>query len=216
MRKKIILTLLTFLVFALTGACVFLYYQYQTMKNQLNNNEAKQLLKEVGKLMMLPENEIPTVATVTDIKKLKNQPFFAKAVNGDKVMIFNNAKLAILYSPKMKKIINVGPLNIVSPAPKSTQAKIIIWNGTDTSGLGGTVEKQLQKEFPGITITKLGDAKEKYSKTIIIILNPQAKNAAENLAEFFSASISELPAGEIKPVSGDILVILGKDTPSTF
>jgi hypothetical protein len=65
----------------------------------------------VGLLIVLPKNETPTIATVSDPSVLKNQAFFVDAKKGDKVLIYTNAKKAILYDPVIKKIINVAPVN---------------------------------------------------------------------------------------------------------
>lgn len=72
--------------------------------------EVTRLVERVGRLMSLP-NEEPTVATVTDLEKLKDQPFFLNAKNGDKVLIFSAARKAVLYDPTANKIIEVAPLN---------------------------------------------------------------------------------------------------------
>ena len=89
--------------------------------------EVDLLVNEVGKLITLPSDEKPTVATITDIEKLKDQPFFANAKNGDKVLIYTNAKKAILYRSEEKKIIEVGAVNInqtsPSPAPEGEEEK---------------------------------------------------------------------------------------------
>lgn len=80
--------------------------------------ETADIIDRVGKLTELP-NETPTVATISDVSKLASQPFFAKAQNGDKVLIYTNAKRAILYRPSTNKIIEIGPVNFPTP----TQAK---------------------------------------------------------------------------------------------
>ncbi len=84
--------------------------------------EVDALVAEVGKLIDLPKDEKPTVATVTDIDKVKDQPFFKNAKNGDKVLIYTNANKAILYRPSEKRIIEVGAVNINqgSPSPSPT------------------------------------------------------------------------------------------------
>ena len=97
-------------------------YYFYSQKTSLSNpqdpkkqaQEDKKLIAEIGKLMELPAGENPTVATVTDITKLNNQPFFQKAKNGDKVLIYQNAQKAILYSTVSKKILNVAPFNVGS------------------------------------------------------------------------------------------------------
>ena len=75
-----------------------------------NQNESQSLLATVGKLMILPEGENPTIATVSDLSKLQNQPFFKNAEVGDKVLIYNQSKKAILFRPSTSKIIEYAPL----------------------------------------------------------------------------------------------------------
>lgn len=70
-----------------------------------------ELISQVGKLIILPENEQPTIATVSDLSKLAGQPFFAKAEVGDKVLIYQQAKKAILFRPSTNQIIELAPLN---------------------------------------------------------------------------------------------------------
>ena len=84
-------------------------------------SEVDSLVSEVGKLIELPTDERPTVATVSDAEKVKTQAFFAKAANGDKVLIYTNAKKAVLYRPSEKRIIEVGAVNInQQPQPTGT------------------------------------------------------------------------------------------------
>lgn len=83
--------------------------------------EANALVAKVSKLMALPADETPTIATVTDASIVKDQPFFAQAQNGDKVLIYQKAGKAILYRESENKIIEVGAVNfnqaVESPAP---------------------------------------------------------------------------------------------------
>ncbi|PIR80160.1 MAG: hypothetical protein COU25_01495, partial [Candidatus Levybacteria bacterium CG10_big_fil_rev_8_21_14_0_10_35_13] len=71
----------------------------------------------------------PTIATITDKSQLSTQPFFNNAVDGDKVLVYANAKKAILYRPSTDKIIEVAPVNItspsVSPTPTATPSAVI-------------------------------------------------------------------------------------------
>src|SRR3990172_1087757 len=86
--------------------------------------EVNSLVTDVGKLIELPKDESPTVATVTDSEKVKEQAFFVNSKNGDKVLIYTNARKAILYRPSEKRIIEIGAVNInqqeepqVEPSP---------------------------------------------------------------------------------------------------
>lgn len=74
--------------------------------------EADAVVRQVARHMVLPDGETPTVATVSDPSKLKDQRFFANAKKGDKVLIYSGAQKAILYDPQADRIIEVAPVNI--------------------------------------------------------------------------------------------------------
>ncbi len=115
LENKIILVIIC--VGALVAAIVPSVYFYQKyQKTQVRTvDEAK---KAIGKLMVLPEGEEPTLATIADITKLEGQPFFSKAQNGDQILIYMTSRKAILYRPSLGKIIDVGPLAILpTPTP---------------------------------------------------------------------------------------------------
>lgn len=72
-----------------------------------NTSSDAAIIAQVGSLVALPAEEIPTLATVSDKSKLANQPFFEKAENGDKVLIYEVAGKAYLYRPSQNKVIEV-------------------------------------------------------------------------------------------------------------
>lgn len=107
---------------------VFVYQQslkaksFQKELEELKQNpqkateeETKALLDKVGALIEMP-NEQPTIATVTDLAPLKDQPFFANAQVNDKVLIFSVAKKAVLYRPSTNKVIEIAPVDLDAPA----------------------------------------------------------------------------------------------------
>lgn len=102
------------------GTAFFFYEKFQEVKRdpqRVAQEEVRTLIRRVGELIVLPEGEEPTVATVTDPERLRDQAFFAKAKKGDKVLIYTNAKRAILYDPAGHKIVEVAPVSIgASPA----------------------------------------------------------------------------------------------------
>jgi hypothetical protein len=119
-QKLASLGLLVFAVISVVAA-VYLYKQNVELRRNsqaVTESEIKDLIAKVGKLIILPSGEQPTIATVADPDKLKNQSFFANASKDDKVLIYTNARKAILYSPSQNKIIEVAPINI-GPAPEA-------------------------------------------------------------------------------------------------
>src|SRR3972149_319717 len=76
------------------------------------DEELKRVLEKVGRLVLLPEGETPTLATVTDKKLLSGQAFYKNAENGDKVLIYAVAKKAFLYRPSTNKIIEIAPVTV--------------------------------------------------------------------------------------------------------
>lgn len=88
---------------------------------QSSQKEMKDLLSQIGKLIVLPEGEQPIIATVNDPEQLKGQAFFANAKKGDKVLIYNVARKAILYSPELNRVIDIAPLSAPSPTATPKQ-----------------------------------------------------------------------------------------------
>lgn len=104
---------------AIVGLILAGYFYYELRKARQNpqiqsQKEVKNLVSRVGRIVVLPEGETPTVATVSDPEVLKNQSFFSRAEKDDKVLIYSESKKAILYRPSINKIIEMAPLSIGS------------------------------------------------------------------------------------------------------
>lgn len=207
---------------------IYFYIQFKSAQTRISNpsqfasEDAKNLVATVSKLMTLPTEETPTVATVNDKEKLKNQPFFAKSENGDKVLIYTNAKKAILFRPSINKIIDVAPVNIgpaasasATPATAVVDAgpmlKFTILNGTSIVGLTKKYETELKTKVKNADVTEKDNAKSKtYEKTLLVDVKGTMKAEAKQLATELGIMESTLPSGEATP-SGDFLIILGVD-----
>lgn len=112
--KKFFLGLLIIIFLAVVGLGGYAAFQ---AKKHPKTATAQDTIAEVGKLIALP-NETPSVATISDLKPLEGQEFFKDAAIGDKVLIFNTAKKAVLYRPSVHKVINVAPLGENQSAPQ--------------------------------------------------------------------------------------------------
>ena len=113
--QKTLKILLGIVFIALIGISIYYYHQYQKLKadpNAVAQEEMKTVTTEVSKIMELPQGEDPTVATVSDESKLKDQEFFQNAQDGrqDSDLYQCQRGIRILYRPSANKIINVAPL----------------------------------------------------------------------------------------------------------
>jgi hypothetical protein len=126
--KKTLAPVLIIVLLILAAGALFLYVQVSALKQDPEaaaRKEAEDLVAVVGKLILLPKDEVPTVATVSDPSKLSDQAFFTKAKVGDKVLLYPTARKAYLYDPKANKVLEVAPINLgdtgrttPAPAPK--------------------------------------------------------------------------------------------------
>jgi len=120
---KIALIIMIIIAAAALGGCAWLYTKYTAVKQQASalatpagqqemaKLEVQALLDKIGKLIVLPAGEEPTVATITDADALKKeQQFYQDASNGDKVVIYVQAKKAVIYNEAKNILVNVGPI----------------------------------------------------------------------------------------------------------
>jgi hypothetical protein len=167
------------------------------------------------------------LATVTDASKLNSQRFFKDAQNGDEVLIYALASKAILYRPKINKIVEVAsvqPVDQNSPSSAnaqltqtsaqvvSNQVQLALDNGTQTIGLTTKLAKTITDKFPDVVIqSKETAARNDYQQTIIIDISGKYEQRVSDLATFLGAKVAPLPQGENLPAA-DILVIFGKSS----
>jgi hypothetical protein len=179
-----------------------------------NQNEAKDLVEAVKKLIVLPEGENPTIATVTDLEKLKGQAFFQNAQIGDKVLIYTDSKKAVLYRPSSNQIVEIAPLGLNSTpgaeTSQSTKISVEIRNASGKTGMASLLKQKLSAE-PEFDIQKTGNASKVLDQTLIVDLSGgKNQQAAEKLASITKGKVVQtLPEGEV--ASGtEILILIGK------
>lgn len=150
-KKSALIIVLTLVLLALIGLTVWKFIDLRNENNQLRselNSTTEELttlrdelisdpngaiersqeertaaiLELVGKLYELPEGETPTIATVQDVEKLRDQPFFEGARNGDILIVFDESSTAILFRPDENRLVKVGPINVQSETPSPATA----------------------------------------------------------------------------------------------
>lgn len=121
----ITITIFVFLIVAVATSWYFYAQWKKALITQLAGSsdaiEIQQIVATISQGMVLPEGEDPTIATVIDREQLQDQQFFANAENGDKVLIYTNARKAILYRPSTQKIIEVAPIFFEDQAQGQTE-----------------------------------------------------------------------------------------------
>jgi hypothetical protein len=208
------------------AAAGYYYYQYQVISGNAGDKAVKKAVAQVGKLMILPD-EVPTLATVTDATKLNSQRFFRNAQNGDEVLIYSLASKAILYRPKINKIVEVAsvqPVDTTVPSSANAQLtqasaqevnaqmQLALDNGTQTVGLTNKLAKTITDKFPDVVISsKETAARNDYQQTIIVDITGKYEQRISDLATFLGAKVASLPQGEDRP-NADALVIFGKSS----
>lgn len=206
------------LILAGIGGTYYFYKQYNKTKamlsdpNAVDKAESEATLSKIKKLMILPSDENPSIATVLDAGKLKDQPFFANAENGDKVVIYTKSQIAILYSPGKNLIVNVAPISSGENISQTqTEAvKMALYNGTGTTGLTQVAQTSLQSKFTNLTTVSRSNAtKSDYQKSLVIDLTGKNATLASSIASFINADVTALPEGETPSTGADILIIIG-------
>lgn len=226
-KRKIILIAMLLIFFGGVGGVIKLSKENQQLKteiqvlkedpNKIAKEETARVVALVGKLVILPEGEEPVVATVTDKEKLKDQPVFAKAENGDKILIYSAAQKAYIYNPTRNVIVDVVPVNTgdgsitITGTDINNPLKVVLVNGTKTAGLTNTLEQRIKdKKVLGISVTAKSTAKTTdYQKTLVIDLTGKWGGQAIQLAQLVGGEVATQSA-EDRPVA-DLMVIVGSN-----
>ncbi|MBX4206308.1 hypothetical protein KW784_00740 [Candidatus Parcubacteria bacterium] len=118
--------ILLFLTVALLGSTAYLGKTVYDMRKPALSAEAqvRKLVEEVGQAIILPQDELPTVAKVADASQLSDQPFFANARTGDNILIFEKSKKAVLWRPSVRRVVEVSSLAAAAASvPKPEEVK---------------------------------------------------------------------------------------------
>lgn len=142
MKKTFIIIWIVILLGSITAGFGYILKMYLDSRSQLSAlktqmalgasptpaNESE-IVNKVASHILLPDEE-PKIITVQNVEELrKQQPFFEKAENGDKVLVFSQK--VILYNPTLDKIIEIAQIrpdqgqNPIQVNPDATPSNII-------------------------------------------------------------------------------------------
>jgi hypothetical protein len=190
--------------------------------------QVQEFLDKLQSIALVPLDEAPTLATIVDISKLREEAFFKNAEIDDKLFVYQQAQLAILYRPSVEKIVNMATLfdqsggKAKSPASpqvqgSSTQAtsgaqlqyKLAVYFATDSSLLRAKVGKALNT-MPSIEVVKEALTRETtYTGVTIVDLKGGQSTIVTELVKKLGGEKGSLPEGEDKP-DADILAIVAE------
>lgn len=151
-KRRYIILIIVFIAFLLLSASAFYYYnQYTMLKSNpsaLSESQTKELMTDVGKLMSLPSDETPQVATVVNPNLVQEHTPFTQTQTGDIILIYKGIKRAILYRPSQHRIIDVAAVIIGTASPTTMPQPSAIINTTPTLTASSTAKPKLRVVNP--------------------------------------------------------------------
>lgn len=183
--------------------------------------QVQEFLDKLQSIALVPLDEAPTLATIVDTSKLREEVFFKNAEIDDKLFVYQQAQLAILYRPSVEKIVNMATLfdqsggKQVKGASKQAssgaqlQYKLAVYFATDSASLRAKVGKALNT-IPSVEVVKEALTRETtYTGVIIVDLKGGQSTIVTELAKKLGGETGSLPEGEDKP-DADILAIIAE------
>lgn len=96
------------------GLTIFLIFGDAKSDTERGEAEVKAVMSRVSRHYLLPSDETPALATITDKGKLTS-PVFKQAEDGDNVLIYQKYKMAVIYRPSKDRIVAIVPVTIDEP-----------------------------------------------------------------------------------------------------
>lgn len=201
----------------------------------MEKNDILALISSVSNLILINNDEEPTIATVQDADSLRisNPSFYKDAENGDRLLVWSDK--AVLYSTKMNKLLAVMPifgnttntLNVTATSTSWTasttvmatstiqaeNAVVDVRNGTSVAGRAKLMANLIKAQ--NIKTGVIGDAiNRNYEVTAIFNLSDKPFTATlKALVETTKGQIKDISDAEkaVYKGMGDIVIVAGKD-----
>lgn len=120
----------TFVIVAMIIGLGWFANEYMNTKNQIKQltdpktsgqTEIQIITGVVSRVIDLPKDEEPDLATVNDISKLQGKSFFKNAQNGDKLLVYPRAQKLLIFRPVENKVIEYSSFNSSDPNSSNSQ-----------------------------------------------------------------------------------------------
>jgi hypothetical protein len=139
-------------------------------------------VKELSKLMVLPK-DVPVLTVIDDPAKfLERDPlFFKPATSGDVLLAFRDR--AIIYDPKIKKILNIASVFTIPPPLPLTPLRISLrYNGKDEQR-AMALKSQLESVSPNYQVAEVVPSQVIYEGDVVYLVNPNREEDVIYLAK---------------------------------
>ena len=213
-RKTIVTLALCVVAVAGIGTGYYFYAKYRTLVQNpeiVTQREVDWLKTKIGRLILLPDDENPSVATVLNKDGLQEEAFFKKAENGDKILIYEKNLRAYLYRPSTNILIEVMSITAgtAQDLAASQNLKIAVYNGSEIPDASTKTAQSLREKISNVEIVlDTAATRFDYNGIMVVDLSGDKANHAETIAQTVGGKVGDLPEGEDKP-DADILIIVG-------
>lgn len=202
-RNKLILVIL----FIAVG----LLFNRYVIKGSSENKDLSLAKTKVGKLILLPTNEEPTLAEVTDNKTIKDAVLAKSSKNGDQILFYTKSRLVVVYRPSINKIVLAGDLFADPAYSEADGATIIVMNGNNDDSKTQGIIADIKRLYPNSVVSVGGKTvRSDFPKTIVIDNTSKKDNFRAALIQDIKGNLGVVPLSETKTDS-DIMIIVGKD-----
>ena len=124
---KIVIALLVFAAIGGVASTGFIWLKFNELASQIEEKteeqgseaEMKEIVGKIEKFMELPQDEKPSLLTITDndLAGIQGQAFFANVLSGDKLLVYTKHSKAILWRPTSQKVIQASIINLAPQGP---------------------------------------------------------------------------------------------------
>ena len=197
----------------ITGALllVVLFWFYEAVNKAAPVQDLNTVKSEVGKLMILPMDEQPSLVAVTDKKQIKDSFLAAKTENYDQILIYTKNRVAIIYRPRVNKIVATGDLFADPALVEADGTTIAVYDGIADGNKTKKVVSELEALYPKAIISNAGKTnRQDFPTTIVIDTTNNKDNLVDGIIQSVTSKRGILPLGESLPTT-QLMIIIGKD-----
>jgi hypothetical protein len=180
-------------------------------KHASSKGDLKSVESRVDKLMLLPKDEQPTLATVENKNSLKDKFLASHSKNGDRVLIYTKNQMVIIYRPSINKIAAVGSVQIDQALVEAKGATLTIVDGSNNPQKTQEIIGKVKAAYPNIKVVDGGKiSRQDLPDTIVIDNTNQKDYLTLALTKVIPAKQGVVPL-DVDKTNTDLMVIVGAD-----